>query len=271
MFVRVHNTITKKDVARLAGVSHMTVSRVLSGYAHVSPELRDKVQRACTTLNYRRNTAASTLRSRRSHAIGVAVPTFRHMFFARLLNAVEEACRANGYHFVATQGRLRDGQLSALDWEDMSFLLGRQLDGLIIDVALPPDALAKLKAERVPVVFVDCAPDDPAFNFVGTADADGMAELTEHLIDLGHRDIAFLGGNPEIYTGSERLRGFKRALARRNLKVNKDLLRVTNFQMDGGHAGGPRPAGAGQAVHRFDRSQRLHRHRGARGPVPARG
>ncbi len=141
--VIVNKKNTKKEVAKLAGVSHMTVSRVLNDFPYVSKQAREKVLKACRELNYRPNIIASSLRSKKTYALGVVVPTFRHTFYARFLNQVEEECKKAGYHIIVIQGR--KGLQAQLEWSDFEFLLARQIDGLLIDLELPQEILTKLK------------------------------------------------------------------------------------------------------------------------------
>ncbi|MFH0797087.1 MAG: LacI family DNA-binding transcriptional regulator [Candidatus Omnitrophota bacterium] len=228
------SAITKTEVAKLAGVSHMTVSRVLNNFPYVTSATRKKVRSACRKLKYRPNLIAASLRSKKSRAIGVIVPNFRHPFYARFLDAVEDACHSAGYHIIVIQGKCHDHQ-SRITWQDFEFLLARQIEGLLIDLPLNKTIYSRLKKEKVPTIFVDLPPKDNRFSFIGTADFDGAREMTRHLIKLGHRKIAFLAGPEEAYTSQERLAGYKTALLNARINYNSELVLHTNYETDGGY------------------------------------
>jgi len=226
-------TVTKRDVAKLAGVSHMTVTRVLAGATCVSPSTRRRVLWACQELRYRPNIAASSLRTRRSHAIGVVVPNLEHTFFARLVNVTENLCTRAGYHTIMIQRRFRNGR-SSFRWPDFEFLLGRQIDGLLIYSNVPNTMRTRLKRERVPMVFVEAEPGDPELPFVCTDSVDGSRRITEHLIEAGHRRIAYLAGPENHPNGRRRVEGFRAAMDRAGLEIPPNWIRHTNYNMDGG-------------------------------------
>lgn len=212
----------------------MTVTRVLANFPHVSQKTRKKVLQACQTINYRPNIIASSLRSNKSLALGVIVPTFKHTFYARFLNQVEEECKKAGYHIIVVQGRKTDNLIS-LEWADLEFLLARQIEGLLIDLELPFDILRKLKKEKIPLVFIDVPPANYNFPFVGTADFEGGKEITSYLIKRGHRKIVFLAGLPGHYTSERRLEGYKSALSENNIGFSKKLVEYTDYSSEGSY------------------------------------
>jgi len=232
-FVHVNKKPTKMDVSRIAGVSHMSITRVLRGFPHVSEKVREKVLKACRKLNYRPNLAASSLRGKKSHALGVIVPSFKHAYYARFLSRVEEECQKADYHVIAIQRR-HQSSCPRIAWSDIEFLLMRRVDGLLIDSELSLDIMKKLHQEDIPVVLVDMLPKDRRFSFVGTADFKGMRILARYLIDAGHRDIAFLAGPLGHYTSEQRLAGYKKALSENRIPFSEALVRHTDYNLEGG-------------------------------------
>ena len=224
--------ITKIDVSREAGVSHMTVSRVLSNYKHVSKDKRQKVLAACKKLNYRPNVAAMTMRNKKSYAMGVVIPTFKHTFYARFLDKLEEEAKKINYHVISVQSKTRNEHNNIISWEDIEFLLARQVDGLFIFIKVSSEIHQKLKKENIPVVFVDYFPEDDYFPFVGTADFSGAKTLTDWLIQCGHKKIAFIGGHKNHYTSEQRLAGYRAALADHNLTFSPELVLHTSYGLD---------------------------------------
>ncbi len=208
--------ITRHDVAKLAGVSHMTVTRALNGHSLVTSITREKVFEACRQLNYRRNLLASSLRSMRSYGIGVIVPTFRHEFYGRLLAEIETEAKKNQYHIIASQinATTRDEPVT---WEKLEFLLARKVDGFIIDADLDPEIEGRLVAERIPVVCINRASKCPFFDLVATDYAKDFQQLTQLLLSKGHQKIVFVGGVPERLESRECYSGYAETMTRNNL------------------------------------------------------
>ena len=229
-----NKNVTKKDVAKLAGVSHMTVSRVLNNFPYVSKKTSRKVLKTCRMLNYRPNIVAASLRSKKSYALGIIIPTFKHTYYARFLNQIEAECKQAGYHIIVIQGE-KGNSKSQLEWSDLEFLLARQIDGLLIDLELPREILRRLKKENVPIVFIDMPPADNNFSFVGTADFDGGRQLANHLIKLGHRKIVFIAGPCKHYTSEQRLAGYKSALSEHHIPFSEEFILYTNYSTEGGY------------------------------------
>jgi DNA-binding LacI/PurR family transcriptional regulator len=234
-FLRTGHSITRTEVAKLAGVSHMTVTRALSGHPNVSPKAKAAVLAACQALNYRRNTLASSLRRNRSNSIGVLVPTFNHSFYGRMLTQLEMDARQADCHLIVGQGDQSKAKVT-LEWADIEFLLSRQIDGLVVDMTLPPAVEARLAHEKLPLIFVNTPPQLDCFDFVGTQDEEGMEQLVNYLIGSRHQRIAFLAGFPGSRTGDPRLAGYKKALHEHDLAFDPDLVIHSNFSYDGGYA-----------------------------------
>ena len=201
---------TIRDVARRAQVSAATVSNVLSGQRFVKPELRKRVHEAVEALDYRPNRVAASLRNRRSRVIGMLVPDITNAFFAGIVRRVEELADADGYQIMLANSRERpDVEQTRLD-----ALLARQVDGLIVIAAgSGEDAATALMRERVPMVFVDRAPIPAAFDTVLTDNRAAARTGTEHLLALGHTNIAVLVTDPTIVNIGERIAGYEDAMA----------------------------------------------------------
>ena len=225
--------ITRQDVANLAKVSHMTVTRVLNNHPVVSPAVRERVLNACKELNYRRNLNASALRSNQSFAIGVIVPTLKHTFYGRLISEIEIVSRKNNYHVITVQSNPASN-IPTMQWSDLEFLLARQVDGLIIDISLPIEVENRLKKENIPVIFIDSPPVSEDFDFVGCDDQNAIYKTTKHLIELGHRKIAFLGGLEGSRTMQRRRSGWELALKEAKISLECELNVQTGFLYEHG-------------------------------------
>lgn len=175
------------DVARRAGVSHQTVSRVLNGVDGVLPATRDRVLGAIRELGYRRNLAARTLVTSRTRAIGVLTPATADFGPTSTLHAVEHAVRAAGYQPLITSTPVdAEAARASLD-----FLLGRSVEALVViaPYRVVLDAVADL-GDSLPVVALQTAAADG----VGIDQAAGARIASQHLLDLGHRAVQQLTG-----------------------------------------------------------------------------
>jgi DNA-binding LacI/PurR family transcriptional regulator len=183
---------TIDDVAARAGVGVGTVSRVLNNSPKVSEATRQRVQEAMALLDYRPSPLARGLSRGRSHAIGAVVPFFTHASAVERLRGVVAGLGSAGYDLVLVDVESpghRDEHLAALARRDRAAGL------LVISLPLPPVELARLVEADVPVVLIDARGDDvPA---VITDDVRGGRLATDHLVELGHRRIAFIGEPPD--------------------------------------------------------------------------
>jgi len=211
-----------RDVAALAGVSLKTVSRVVNAEVGVSSEVRTRVQRAIGQLGYQHNLAASNLRrtNARTGTVGVLLQDVSNSFSASLLRSLEDAARGRDIAILA----------SSLDEEPerertlVGSLVRRRVDGLVLMPATHvQDYLADELRSGLPVVFVDRAPHGIDADSVTVDNRGGAASGTAHLIDQGHRRIAYLGDLSTIETAAARLAGFRQAHDAAGLVVDPRL------------------------------------------------
>lgn len=221
---------TKIDVARAAGVSHATVTRVMQGSPRVLEPTRRQVLAACRKLNYHPDLVARSLRTRKSHLFGFVVPTLIHSYYARLISAMQDRAGALGYQVLVNQ--TRGAELSV---EHISAMVGQRVAGLFILTRKCSKPLYEyLKSRGVPVVFLD-NPGPKGTVFIGTDDYHGAIAATSYLVSLGHRRIAHLAGVPASYAGRRRMLGYLAALKKHGIKSDKSDIMFTNFKLDGGY------------------------------------
>jgi DNA-binding LacI/PurR family transcriptional regulator len=208
---------TIRDVARHAGVSVATVSRVLNDLPIVSDAMRDRVREAISELGYRPSSMARSLSLGRSQAIGVVAPFFTTPSVVERLRGVAERAREHGYGLMLFDVETPEQREAAFS----EFARHDRVDGLLV-ISLPLlDAdVATLGRDRLPVVMVDIGhPDVP---HVVIDDARGGELAAEHLLARGHRRIGFIGDEPDSLFGftssEERRRGFRRALRRAGIR-----------------------------------------------------
>jgi LacI family transcriptional regulator len=211
-----------KDVAAIAGVSVSTVSRVVNG-SPVADDLAVKVQEAVVLLGYRHNHTAGTLRRAdgASRTIGLIVEDVSNPFFSAIHRGVEETARTRG---VVTFAGSSDEEPER-ERELIDALLARRVDGLIIaPTATDRIQLLQDVASGLALVFVDRAPVSIDADCVLSDNRGGADRAVTHLISHGHRRIAFLGDRPGVYTASERLAGYRAALARAEIPEDQGLI-----------------------------------------------
>ncbi|MGQ7297542.1 LacI family DNA-binding transcriptional regulator [Quadrisphaera sp. KR29] len=201
-----------REVAALAGVSLKTVSRVVNDEPGVAPAVRERVRTAVQQLDYRHHRGASDLRrrERRGGVVGVLVQDVANDFSAQLLRAIED--RARQHELVVLAASLDEDP----DRERavVSDLVARRVDGLVLVPATDrQDYLLPEQRAGLPLVFVDRAPRGIAADAVTVDNAAGTRAAVEHLLERGHRRIAYLGDLPHIATARERHEGFAQALA----------------------------------------------------------
>lgn len=201
--------VTIKDVAREAGVSVATVSRALNGSATVTPETRARIDRAVARLRYVPMSAARSLVTRRTMAVGALLPDLFGEFFSELIRGIDLAARAHGLHLLLSSSH-GDADEAAVALRAMQ---GR-VDGLLI-MSPHVDAgfLDRHLAAGLPAVLMDTALRGKRCARVNLDNRGGARAMTAHLIACGHRSLAFIGGPVANHDARERRRGFEETIA----------------------------------------------------------
>ena len=203
------------DVAARAGVSHQTVSRVVNGFGGIRPETRDRVAAAIAELGYRRNVAARSLATRRSHAIGVLAPAVTDYGPTSTVQGIEIAARAAGYHsLVTTTADDRESIVSGLE-----FLLDQAIEALVV-IAPQQRVLEALRELdiRLPIATLQ-AVELGSGTAVSVDQTSGARLVMAHLLGLGHRHIQHVAGPPELIEAQARRRAYEDALVAEGLEV----------------------------------------------------
>lgn len=213
---------TMRDVAREAGVSLKTVSRVVNGEPGVTDALADRVRSTIEVMGYQPDDRARFLRraAPSSKSLGFVQMNVANPFFAAILRGLEDVARARGHLVLAGSS---DGEPDREEALVKSFI-ARRVDGLII-ASCHPD-LAFLTAEMghgTPVVFVDLEPAADVGELIHADHRGGAAAATAHLLDGGHRDIAFLGDHPHYWSADQRRLGFLDAMTTAGLTTPRVL------------------------------------------------
>jgi len=225
------------DVAKQAGVSEATVSRVLNGKPGISDATRAAVLTALDVIGYERPTH---LRVRRARMVGLVVPELQNPIFPALAEVVAGALAQRGFNAVLCT---RTGSMSEAEYVDM--LLERQVSGMVFaggqyaEADAPHEHYVRLLKLRLPVVLVNAAAEHLDFPRVSTDDAVAMEQAHAHLAYLGHERIGLILGPPDHVPSRRKLDAFAR------LTSNEDLVERTRFSLEGGHAAASRLLGRG--------------------------
>src|SRR5690242_10730769 len=219
-------------VAKQAGVSEATVSRVLNGKPGISDATRAAVLTALDVIGYERPTH---LRVRRARMVGLVVPELQNPIFPALAEVVAGALAQRGFNAVLCT---RTGSMSEAEYVDM--LLERQVSGMVFaggqyaEADAPHDHYARLLKLRLPVVLVNAAAEQLEFPRVSTDDAVAMEQAYAHLAYLGHERIGLIVGPPDHVPSRRKLEPFER------LGTGPHLVERTRFSLEGGHAAASR-------------------------------
>ncbi len=219
---------TIRDVAEQAKVSVGSVSRALNNYPHVSAELRDRVLAAANELDYEPAFLANGLRRGQTNSIGFLVGTIANPVISTIFEAASEALAAKGFAITLVSSRNQ----AELDVACLRLLASRQVSGLIISSAAesPEPSRRVIRELGIPTVLLDRESADGDLLYAVQSDHESsMLEAVTHLVDMGHRDIAFIGGPEGFYPTQQRYAAFKQALSAAGVPPRQDMARFTSF------------------------------------------
>lgn len=207
---------TIKDVASLAGVGPMTVSRLLNQSANVSEDAAARIFRAIEELGYKPNEMARALRGQKSNTIGILVPYLYDPFFAMCAQAVSTVARENGYSVILTTSN----EDSELEYAEAQSMLRRHVDGLIVIPARVENTrLTMPEFQSTHIVALDRPLPDLRFSSVVVENHAGAERAVTHLISAhGHREIASAALDPRRYTFCTRIEGYLQAMQQAGLE-----------------------------------------------------
>jgi LacI family transcriptional regulator len=203
-----------KDIAQDLGVSVVTVSKVFNNHKDISPATRERVLRRMKELNYQPSLHAQGLVSGQSFMVGLIVPDLVHAFFSEVAKSISAVVRKKGFGLVISSSN-DDPQL---EQDEISLMVRRRIDVLVVASCQENSKTLRAVAKETPLVLLDRRFKDLNANFVGTDDVLVGKLATEHLIQMGYRRIAHIGGR-KTSTSLGRLQGYKSALARHRISV----------------------------------------------------
>ncbi len=222
-----------KDVAKKAGVSVTTVSRVLNGEKYVKDDLKAKVKRVIDELGYAPSHIARSLVRKKTNLIGVIVPDLTSSFYSTILSSIEETASLNDYNLlVCNIIEDTDKELKYLNvFKEM------RVDGIIImHEKLSDDIRSFINKLDIPVIFSSVRPVDHKFVSVIIDDYEAAYDATRYLIELGHERIAFIGGDMrDITSGQNRYLGYRNALKDHRVRTVNDYILFGDYKTQSGY------------------------------------
>ncbi|MCF8568469.1 LacI family transcriptional regulator [Alicyclobacillus tolerans] len=217
--------MTVQDVARLAGVSPGTVSRVFNGNVPVREQTKRKVLEAATQLNYRPNFIAQGLRMKKSQTIGLIVPELHSEGFVQVIKAIESVIYEQGYSLILCSSDEDPEREKA----NIQTLIHRNIDGLILcPVSTDVTSFDELSHTDIPFVLLDRMIDGIETDIIKGNDQLGCYEATKYLVELGHEKIGVLSKPPTIPFVVERLLGYQNALEDCGIPYHTGLVRFSS-------------------------------------------
>jgi len=223
-------TVTLGMVAKAAGVSPSTVSRILNGTATVSPEKREAIDEAIRTLGFRPNPVARGLAGGRTLSVGVLTQTINSPFYGEALRGIEDRLEVAGYIPIFVSGHWHEAE----EHKAMDALMSRRVDGLIVLAGRMSNESLETYANQVPMVVVGRELTTERIFSIDFDNHTGGLLATQHLIECGHRRIAFIAGDPIHKDALDREAGYRAALERAGIEFDPALVLKGDFTEAGG-------------------------------------
>jgi LacI family transcriptional regulator, galactose operon repressor len=227
--------VTIKDVARLSGVSSMTVSRVINGSERVSPETRQRVERAIAELGYVPSRLARGLIRQKTGTLALIVPDVANPFFTLIVRGAEDVARRAGYRMILADTRAD----LTIERDVIEEMLAHRVDGIMIAPVSDRSKghLQRLERYGVEFVLIDRTVSGIESDVVTGDNVGGARRLVEHLISLGHRRIGFITESADVSTARDRRDGHEAALAGAGLPHDSNLIVYSTVDPPGGFEG----------------------------------
>ena len=227
-------SVTIRDVARAAGVSVATVSRAFNDSGPVHAETRQRIRDVAQAMRYVPNSAARTLTTSKANACGVLLPDLYGEFYSEVIRGIDQTARRHGHHVLVSSSHDDQAELEAA----VRAMRGR-VDGLIL---MLPDvdvhAVAANLPEQLPVVLINAADGDGAFDTISLDNYGGAYAMVRHLLAQGRERVAIITGGPRNRDARERLRGYSAALWDAGAEWRADWEIVGDFTEAGGYRAG---------------------------------
>ncbi len=228
--------ITLSDIAAELGTTPATVSRALQDHPRISLDMKKRVLECAEKHHFKINKVASSLRSGRTHVIGVMIPSVEINFFGSVVHGIESLANNEGFSILIYQtNELREFEIKGLE----TFMSAR-VDGILVSLSKQTEDYTHfldIKNRNIPIAFFDRNNDQLGIPAVVVDDFKGAYIATVHLIEQGYKHIAHISGPLHVKIFNDRMMGFKQALADHKMAANKNNIYVGNVSIDAGRQG----------------------------------
>jgi DNA-binding LacI/PurR family transcriptional regulator len=222
-----------RDIAKLAGVSSATVSRVINQSVVVKPATAERVRRVIAELKFFPNNSATTLKRGNSSTYGLIIPDITNPFFPELIRSFEKILVENNREMLMTTTDFHPSRIQ----QSIRRMLVRKVDGVaLVASEIETESIESLIRNRVPLVTMDRRITGPGLSDVLINNTSGMDQAIKHLKNLGHKEIGFIGGTIGPTISDHREQAFIKAMKKHDLKPNPEFMRVGNYRIPGGEA-----------------------------------
>ena len=219
-----------QDVAKTAGVSISTVSRVLNGRSDVAVETQDRIRSVIDDLGYTTNLAARSMRSFKKNMVGLIMPDIAYPFAIEVMKGVNEAIAKSEFDLlVYTTGDVRKSGRAFHEQKYVSLLNNSITDGVIIVAPVTGEF-----STDAPIVSIDPLMSNPSYASVHATNRQGAMDAMKYLLDLGHKRIGFISGRAELESSTRRLKGYRDALKNAGIPIDQELIAAGDYTTETG-------------------------------------
>jgi LacI family transcriptional regulator len=228
------NHITQKNIADALNVSRITVSKALRNHPDISTKMKKQVMDAVKEMGYTPNLIATQLTTRKTLTLGIVVPDLENSFFSYAIDSIIDAATARNYHVILTVSRENEKN----ERKNIENLIGMRVDGLLVCVSQTtsdPEIFEYIRKFNTPLVFFDRVLEGLGFSTVVFNDRQGTMDAMDEVIRAGYKKIAHFAGYTSLSIGRERCEGYKMALNKNGLEVNKEWIIEAGFEVEDGY------------------------------------
>lgn len=228
--------ITLKDIADKLNVSKVTVSKALRNHPDISEERAEEIKRTAHKMGYYPNIAARNLSSNKTNTIGLIVPIISNFFLAHVIEAIYDIAFKKGYEIILAVSQ----ENSDRERKHLETMLSMRVDGILISVSEHTqnfDLFTEIKKRGVPLVFFDRTVNESEFSSVTSDNIDGAFKIVEYAIKKGYKKIGHIAGWDDSNIGKDRYAGFKKAMNKYKIPINRQFVVRGGFGLEDGYNG----------------------------------
>jgi len=226
-----NRAVSIKDIARAAGVHHSTVSRALRGRPMVKDETADRIRKIAKAAGFTISAVARSLVTQKTHLIGVVVTDITDPFHHEIISGLDKVAEENGYSVILADSQGHPDR----ECRVVRSFHERRVDAIVVmSSRVGGRYMSQLAERKIPIVLINNQRQESFVHSVRINNEEGATAAVRHLVALGHRRIAYIGNQNRVYSDTERMTGYRRALEEANIAVNQNFVVHTEFNPEGG-------------------------------------